>query len=191
MLKEPQVSIDLNKVHPFSREYYLNLLKKEKDTYVQRSGIAGMGLYAAEPIMAGDVVTEYGGRREEPGVVHSRSGSSAMSQYIMDSAEGTVSIDGAIGQWNAKYANHSCNPNCEYVTEKLTDSDGNLMEVVFMFSLRPISMFEEITVDYAWNIEKKDEVVVCHCGSKNCDGYVGKFNFLVARKKPVKEEGSE
>lgn len=56
------------------------------------------------------------------------------------------------------YINHSCEPNVE---EK--DRTG--------YALRDIKKGEEITIDYD-NIAYLEEPFECHCGSKNCRGFV-------------------
>lgn len=56
------------------------------------------------------------------------------------------------------YINHSCEPNVE---EK--DRIG--------YALRDIKKGEEITIDYD-KITHLEEPFECHCGSKNCRGFV-------------------
>ena len=55
----------------------------------------------------------------------------------------------------ARYANHSCEPNCGIV---------NLFEVVAM---RPIAAGEQITWDYAMS-ENNDWFMLCRCGTPKC-----------------------
>ena len=76
-------------------------------------------------------------------------------------------IDGSQGGNDARWINHSCEPNCE--TEE-TD-DGR----IFVVSLQPIPRGEELFYDYGLVIDArytqklKDEYK-CLCGSAHCRG---------------------
>ncbi|MBN1802657.1 MAG: SET domain-containing protein-lysine N-methyltransferase [Candidatus Lokiarchaeota archaeon] len=71
---------------------------------------------------------------------------------------------------NARYINHSCNPNC------IIDDDLNVV------TIRPVTAGEELTISY--DIVKKGENpgnwdprwnFKCECGSKNCRGRIDKY----------------
>ena len=49
---------------------------------------------------------------------------------------------------DAKYANHHCEENCEFVSEVYTDKNGELVEAIFIKAKRTLYMFEEVTVKY-------------------------------------------
>ena len=105
-------------------------------TRVQASGIHGMGVFAAEPIPAGKLIWIYDervdwqlsardlGRFPEPF-------QSRMRDYCYRLPDGDYVFCGD----NAKYMNHSVNPNC--------DDSGNRT-----VTLRRIRAGEELTCDY-------------------------------------------
>jgi uncharacterized protein len=73
-------------------------------------------------------------------------------------------IDGDVIQNNARFINHSCEPNCQAVLES-----GR----VYIKSQRTIQAGEELTFDY--RLERlegydsgQDNLYACHCGAKNC-----------------------
>lgn len=75
-------------------------------------------------------------------------------------------IDGSQGGNSARWINHSCDPNC------IAEEDNGR---VFIRTLRPILMGEELSYDYSLMIDEpltdalKAEFA-CHCGSVSCRG---------------------
>jgi SET domain-containing protein len=77
-----------------------------------------------------------------------------------------VVIDGAVYGNEAKYINHSCDPNCEAV-----DDGGR----IFVEALRTIQPGDELTYDYHLHRpgpfrKKWMKQYACHCGAPNCRG---------------------
>jgi SET domain-containing protein len=75
-------------------------------------------------------------------------------------------IDADVGGNEAKYINHSCEPNCEAVIED---------KRVFIEAARTISPDEELTYDY--QLEREDDFdpawerrYACRCGAPACRG---------------------
>lgn len=99
---------------------------------VRRSS-AGLGLYADEAIPKGRFVIEYWGR-----VVDDATATRVGGKYLFE-ADTDVNILGAHRANTARYANHSCRPNCEA---------RNVGGRVYIFSIRPIKPGDEITYDY-------------------------------------------
>jgi hypothetical protein len=82
-------------------------------------------------------------------------------------------IDPAVDGNDARWINHSCDPNCEAIEE------GNR---VFIYALRTVRPGEELFYDYRLEVDeprtsKLEEEYKCHCGSTACRG------TLLARKK--------
>ena len=85
---------------------------------------------------------------------------------------------------NARFANHSCDPNCELQKWKV----NNIPHIVLV-TLRDLEEGEEITYNYQVESLKgafgRQE---CRCGSKNCSGFLGlrpllkQENVLVEKK---------
>ncbi len=77
-----------------------------------------------------------------------------------------IVLDGGVGENEARYINHSCDPNCQAVTDE---------DRIYIESLRTIQPGEELTFDY--QLVRSDEyepewdtLYACHCGAQNCRG---------------------
>ena len=73
-----------------------------------------------------------------------------------------------VGGNDARYINHSCDPNCEAL-----DKGGR----IFIHAMRTIRRGEELNYDYQFaapgRITKTlREFYVCHCGTKKCRGTI-------------------
>lgn len=100
---------------------------------VKRSS-AGLGLFAAVPIKKRETIIEYVGRR-----MSSKEGDEMENNSYIFTVNSKIDIDGS-PRWNtARYANHSCRPNCESVIRQSR---------VFIVALRNIQPGEELTYDY-------------------------------------------
>ena len=133
------------------------------------SGIHGNGLFAKCAIPKGTGVIEYVGRvitkaeaeriEDERLARADRGERTAIYTFILNTR---YDIDGNVS-WNvARFANHSCDPNCE----ALLDSGH-----IWITALRDITPGEEITYDYRfdWNLCRDHP---CHCGAGDCTGYI-------------------
>jgi len=132
---------------------------------VRSSAIDGRGVFARAPIPAGTRVTEYTGE-----VISEAEGDRRYDDRRMDRhhtflfalSDGRC-IDGGVGGNEARFINHSCDPNCEAVEE-----DGH----IFIEALRDIAPGEELTYDYAYEWEDGDDVRAsfyrCGCGTPAC-----------------------
>ena len=73
-------------------------------------------------------------------------------------------IDPAIGGNEARWINHSCDPNCETYEE-----DGR----IFVHALRGLGAGEELFYDYKMILaerrtQKVEKEFACYCGAKKC-----------------------
>jgi SET domain-containing protein len=131
---------------------------------VRQSGIHGKGAFATQRIRKGRRIIEYTGERmlwdaasEDPDDPHT---------FLFGLADGNVVINAAIGGNDARWINHSCNPNCEAIEE-----DGR----VFIYALRDLDPGEELFYDYGLEIDepRSDEMekqFQCFCGASACRG---------------------
>jgi uncharacterized protein len=71
-------------------------------------------------------------------------------------------LDGNIGENQARYVNHSCEPNCEAVQQ-----NGG----IWLVAKREILPGEEITFNYGFTPEAAREHP-CSCGSSRCIGFI-------------------
>lgn len=89
-------------------------------------------------------------------------------------------IDGSRQANEAKYINHSCEPNCEAI-----NYDD---EEIWIESIRDIKAGEELNYDYGFN--EPDERFPCFCGSKNCREWIvePEYKFKPSEKQDLKQE---
>ncbi len=100
---------------------------------VKRSS-AGLGLFAAVPLKKRETIIEYIGKR-----ITSAEGDALENNSYIFTVNSKTDIDGS-PRWNtARYANHSCRPNCESVIRQ-----GR----VFIVAMKNIQPGEELTYDY-------------------------------------------
>ena len=135
---------------------------------VRRSGVHGLGVFAAKSIAKGTRIIEYVGERVSHDEADRRyeekdANDSHTFLFIVDSK--TV-IDAGVDGNDARFFNHSCDPNCESTVEKRR---------VFIEALRDIEPGTELTYDYQIHREDDDpenidEVFACRCGFPNCRG---------------------
>lgn len=135
---------------------------------VRDSNVHGRGVFATRRIEKGERIIEYLGERVSHDEADRRYESKEENDshtflFIVDSK--TV-IDAGTDGNDARFFNHSCDPNCESVVEKRR---------VFIEALRAIEPGEEMTYDYQIyrdhdDPENIDEVFACRCGFANCRG---------------------
>ena len=133
---------------------------------VRRSGVHGKGVFALQPLAAGERIIEYKGEvitwpealRRHP---HDPSDPNHTFYFHIDDRH---VIDANVGGNAARWINHACDPNCQ-----ADEHDGR----VFIEALRDIAPGEELFYDYGLVIDerytpklKKD--YECRCGSPNC-----------------------
>ena len=135
---------------------------------VRNSIVHGRGVFATRRIEKGERIIEYLGERVSHDEADRRYESKEENDshtflFIVDSK--TV-IDAGVDGNDARFFNHSCDPNCESVVEKRR---------VYIEAIRPIEPGEEMTYDYQiykeeGDPENIDEVFACRCGFANCRG---------------------
>ena len=135
---------------------------------VRDSNVHGRGVFATRRIEKGERIIEYLGERVSHDEADRRYESKEENDshtflFIVDSK--TVIDAGTAGN-DARFFNHSCDPNCESVVAKRR---------VFIEALRAIEPGEEMTYDYQIyrdhdDPENIDEVFACRCGFANCRG---------------------
>lgn len=135
---------------------------------VRRSAIHGNGVFATRAIEPGERIDEYKGERitaEESAIRAEAGGGPVNHTFFFSLADGRV-IDGGRRGNDARYINHSCEPNCEAQEE-----DGR----VYIYALQPIDKGEELNYNYALIYEERHTPAVkkafeCRCGAPTCTG---------------------
>jgi uncharacterized protein len=135
---------------------------------VRRSNVHGLGVFATQRIVKGTRIIEYVGERVSHDEADRRyevkdANDSHTFLFIVDSK--TV-IDAGVDGNDARFFNHSCDPNCESVVEN---------KRVFIEAIRTVESGAELTYDYQIQREDDDpdnidEVFACRCGFPQCRG---------------------
>jgi len=153
---------------------------------VRRSNVHGLGVFAAQRIPKGTRIIEYVGERVSHDEADRRyeekdANDSHTFLFIVDSK--TV-IDAGVDGNDARFFNHSCDPNCESTVEKRR---------VYIEAVRDIESGAELTYDYQIQREDDDpqnidEVFACRCGFPQCRGtMLWPTERKAKRKKPKKK----
>jgi SET domain-containing protein len=135
---------------------------------IRRSRLHGRGAFALRRIRKGTRIIEYLGDR----VSHREADQRYDLKHVDDSHtflfivdRGTV-IDGGANGNDARFINHSCDPNCESVIDDRR---------VFIEAVRTIRPGDELTYDYQIGRDREDppnvdEIFACRCGASRCRG---------------------
>ena len=137
---------------------------------LRRSPIQGLGAFATRPIKKGERIVEYTGERISNDEADRRYDDAQMRRHhtFLFTLSSRTIVDAAVGGNEARFINHSCNPNCEAVIDRSR---------IFIYAIKPIAAGEELAYDYQyeWRDDYTDEDVklyVCKCGAPNCRGTI-------------------
>jgi SET domain-containing protein len=135
---------------------------------VRRSAVHGRGVFARRRIRKGTRIIEYLGERvshqeADRRYEHKAADDNHTFLFIVDRR--TV-VDAGVGGNEARFVNHSCDPNCESVTER-----GH----IYIEAVRTIQPGEELNYDYRIARDPADppnidEIFACRCGAPGCRG---------------------
>lgn len=136
---------------------------------VRRSGVHGKGVYALQPIAAGETLIEYTGEIIDwPEALrrHPHDPTDPQHTFYFSLDDGSHVVDGKVGGNTSRWINHACEPNCE-----ADEEDGR----VFIRALRDIDPGEELFYDYGLVIDERHtpklkREYACRCGSPRCRG---------------------
>jgi SET domain-containing protein len=137
---------------------------------IRTSRIQGRGAFALRRIRKGTRLIEYTGERISNAEADRRYDDATMKRhhtFLFTLTSRTV-IDAAHGGNEARFINHSCDPNCEAVIE-----DGH----IYIEAIRTIQPGEELVYDYKYERgtgpDALDEAhYPCYCGSPKCRGTI-------------------
>ena len=142
---------------------------------VDRSRVHGFGVFSREAVPRGMPVMEYVGevvrrpvadRRERAAGGFLQNPSTYMFALDENDADSRV-VDAARKGNLARFANHSCAPNCATRSVVL----ANRRRVV-LFTLRDVRRGEELTYDYQFAPECPERETPCACGAAACRGVI-------------------
>lgn len=130
----------------------------------------GWGIRTKQPLRAGQFIIEYLGEVVSEQEFRSR----MMEQYFSHSGHYCLNLDSGmvIDSYRmgneARFVNHSCEPNCE-----MQKWSVNGVYRIGLFALKDINSGTELTYDYNFHSFNTEEQQVCKCGSEGCRGIIG------------------
>jgi SET domain-containing protein len=136
---------------------------------VRPSAIHGTGVFAKRPIPRGTRIIEYKGRRlAKTQLLQEAQRGERMLTYVLN-LDAERAVDGAEGGNDARFVNHSCEPNCEiYVFD----------EIPYVYAMQDIPAGAELTFDYNLQSASTQRISIalsrqlfpCRCGAAACRG---------------------
>lgn len=133
---------------------------------VRTSRIQGLGAFALRRIPTGTRLIEYAGERLTPAQADARYPDVEGERHhtFLFAIDDAVVIDAAVDGNDARWINHSCDPNCDAVI------DDNR---IWIEAVRDIEAGEELAYDYAYELEERHTPAAkrrfpCNCGAASC-----------------------
>jgi len=141
----------------------LKTRKRAVQIEVRQSGVHGRGVYTTQFIPKGMRIIEYTGERVSWEAAPDKANDPHTFNFGLENGD---VINPEIGGNDARWINHSCNPNCEAIEED---------DRIFIYAMRNIQAGEELLYDYRMEIdepttEAAKKKFACHCGASNCRG---------------------
>jgi SET domain-containing protein len=136
---------------------------------VKTSPVHGNGVFAKKMIPKGTRIFEYAGLRIlKTDLVNDLANGLTSMNYVMNLNK-TMAIDGERDGNNARFINHSCNPNCEVLY---------FNETPYIYAMQEIQEGQELHFDYKLGFDTETELTAsqkrewfpCNCGYENCRG---------------------
>jgi SET domain-containing protein len=146
--------------------------KEEPNPYLElrTSAIQGTGAFATRSIRKGTRIIEYTGQRISWRTADKRYVDDKMGRHhtFLFTVDDKVVIDGARDGNDARFINHSCDGNCEAISDR---------KRIFIEARRNIKVGEELLYDYAYertddHTDADEKFYACRCGSPNCRGSI-------------------
>ena len=125
---------------------------------IEASPKHGRGLFATRPLLAGERILEYIGKRISLSEVEDDPNGCVFAVAIDDE----WALDGDCPDNPARFANHACTPNCEL---ELIDNK------LILCATQEIKIGDEITFDYGCGLEGLFKHK-CRCETAGCVGYI-------------------
>ena len=129
-----------------------------------------MGAFAMKRIPARTRLIEYAGERITAAESDRRDPDrpDARHHTFLFAIDDDVVIDAAVDGNDARFINHSCDPNCDAVIV-----DGR----IWIDTIRDVAAGEELAYDYEYSLEERHTPArkrqyPCNCGSAKCRGTI-------------------
>jgi SET domain-containing protein len=146
--------------------------KEDPNPYfeLRTSPIQGTGAFATRRIKKGTRIIEYLGQRITWRTADKRYDDDKMGRHhtFLFTVDDKTVIDAAVNGNDARFLNHSCDGNCEAITER----NRNFIE-----ARRTIPAGAELLYDYQYersddHTEEDEKFYECRCGSPKCRGTI-------------------
>jgi SET domain-containing protein len=139
---------------------------------LRRSPINGLGAFSIAPIPKGTRVIEYAGEKINNAEADRRYDDESMPEHhtFLFILTSRTCVDAAYDGNEARFINHSCDPNCETMVDR---------NRVWIKAIKDIPPGVELTYDYMYDDDPaytaKDYLFYrCQCGAANCRGTIVK-----------------
>lgn len=140
---------------------------------IRASPVHGLGAFARRAIPTGTRLVEYAGQRITQEEADRRYPDSTDAHhtflFAIDGEDGEeVIVDAGVDGNEARFINHSCDPNCDAVVDA-----GR----IWIETIRDVAPGEELAYDYAFVLEERHTPAAkrrypCSCGARNCRGTI-------------------
>jgi SET domain-containing protein len=157
---------------------------------LRRSRIQGTGAFAIVDIPKGTRLVEYVGEHITPAEADRRypdDDTGTRHHTFLFTLNQRVVIDAAHDGNEARFINHSCDPNCDAIIER-----GH----IWIYAIKPIPKGTELAYDYQFEhlpeyTEEDLALYQCRCGSAKCRGTIVKIDRRrkIARRWEARQRG--
>jgi len=137
---------------------------------ILNSPIQGLGAFATQRILSGTRLLEYAGERLTPAEADARypEGADERHHTYLFAIDDDIVIDAAVNGNDARFINHSCDPNCDAVIEDAR---------IWIETIRDVEPGEELAYDYAYVLDERHSPAAkrkfpCNCGADKCRGTI-------------------
>lgn len=130
---------------------------------VKKSKIHETGVFANKDLPKGTRIIQYLGEK-----ITKEEGNKREQQHLQNGKvwlfelNDKYDLDGDVPENDAKYINHSCDPNCDPLVKG---------DEVWIIAIKDIKKGEELTFDYGFDFEYWYQHP-CKCGAQNCAEYI-------------------
>lgn len=141
------------------------MMSDDRPFEIRESAIQGLGAFATRRIPAGTRLIEYAGERLTPKQADERYPDDGDRHHtFLFAIDDDIVVDAAVNGNDARFLNHSCDPNCDVIVED---------QRLWIETIRDVEPGEELAYDYAFILEERHTPAAkkrypCNCGAANC-----------------------